>query len=135
MLFLWILRDFQKHLYWKTSATLLKVTILHGCFLCFLNCTNGIKSRKASQIISKYLEYLTSLVTKSLLGRSMSSAEVMFSRTFLSLSLNKINANTNLNWGDELSLCNGYLKEMNEEILKYFKDLIPCQYVLKWAIL
>ena len=31
-------------------ATLLKVTILHGCFSGFLNCTNAIKSRKASQI-------------------------------------------------------------------------------------
>ena len=32
------------------SATiLLKVTFLHGCFT-FLNCTNGIKSRKASHI-------------------------------------------------------------------------------------
>ena len=31
-------------------ATLLKVTLLHGCFSRFLNCTNGTKSRKASQI-------------------------------------------------------------------------------------
>ena len=31
-------------------ATLLKVTILHGCFSRFLNLTNGIKSRKASHI-------------------------------------------------------------------------------------
>ena len=30
-------------------ATLLKVTLLHGCFLRFLNCTNGTKSRNASQ--------------------------------------------------------------------------------------
>ena len=29
-------------------ATLLKVTLLYGYFLTFLNCTNGIKSRKAS---------------------------------------------------------------------------------------
>ena len=29
-------------------ATLLKVTFLHWCFLWFLNCTNGNKSRKAS---------------------------------------------------------------------------------------
>ena len=27
-------------------ATLLKVTLLHGCFSRFLNCTNGTKSRK-----------------------------------------------------------------------------------------
>ena len=28
-------------------AGLLKVTLFHGCFLRFLNCTNGTKSRKA----------------------------------------------------------------------------------------
>ena len=33
-------------------ATLLKVTILHGCFLRFLICTNSTKSRKASRIKS-----------------------------------------------------------------------------------
>ena len=31
-------------------ATLLKVTLLHGCFSCFLNCTNGTKSHKAFHI-------------------------------------------------------------------------------------
>ena len=31
-------------------ATLLKVTLLHGCFLRFLNCMNGTKSHKAPQI-------------------------------------------------------------------------------------
>ena len=33
------------------SATLLKLTLLHGCFSRFLNCTNSIKSRKAPHII------------------------------------------------------------------------------------
>ena len=28
--------------------TLLKLALLHGCFLRFLNCTNGTKSRNAS---------------------------------------------------------------------------------------
>ena len=28
------------------STTFLKVTLLHGCFLRFLNCTNGTKSRE-----------------------------------------------------------------------------------------
>ena len=32
-------------------ATLLKLTLLHGCFLGFLNCTNGTKSRNASHIL------------------------------------------------------------------------------------
>ena len=31
-------------------ATLLKVTLLHGCFPRFLDCTNDTKSRKASHI-------------------------------------------------------------------------------------
>ena len=30
-----------------SKVTLLKVTLFHGCFLRFLNCTNGTKSRKA----------------------------------------------------------------------------------------
>ena len=32
-------------------ATLLKLTLLHGCFSCFLNCTNATKSRNASHVI------------------------------------------------------------------------------------
>ena len=31
-------------------ATLLKVTLLHGCFLRFANCKDGTKSRKASHM-------------------------------------------------------------------------------------
>ena len=34
----------------KSFTTLLKVTLLHGCFSRFLNCTNGTKSRKTSHI-------------------------------------------------------------------------------------
>ena len=32
------------------SFTLIKVTLLHGCFSCFLNCTNGTKSRKVADL-------------------------------------------------------------------------------------
>ena len=39
-----------KHL-WRSIN---KVTLLHGCFSSFLNCTNGTKSRKASNIISLF---------------------------------------------------------------------------------
>ena len=39
----------KKHTWWKI-ATLLKVTLLHGCYSCFLNCSNGAKLHKASQI-------------------------------------------------------------------------------------
>ena len=39
-------------------ATLLKVTLLHGCFSRFLNCSNGSKSRNARQdFIYKSTEY------------------------------------------------------------------------------
>ena len=31
-------------------ATLLKVTLFHGCFSRFLDCTNGTKSRNASHL-------------------------------------------------------------------------------------
>ena len=34
----------------KKSATLLKVTLLHGCFSRFLNWTHGTKSRKTSHV-------------------------------------------------------------------------------------
>ena len=33
-------------------ATLRKLTLLHGCFSRFLNCTNGTKSRNASHIVT-----------------------------------------------------------------------------------
>ena len=36
-------------------ATLLKLTLLHGCFSCFLNCINGTKSRNASHMHVKKL--------------------------------------------------------------------------------
>ena len=39
---------FSKVAGWK-SATLLKVTLLYGCFLRVLNCTNGTKVRKPSK--------------------------------------------------------------------------------------
>ena len=39
-------------------ATLLKVTLLHGCFSHFLNCTNGTKSCNASHIVLKLRKWL-----------------------------------------------------------------------------
>ena len=49
--FLWdALRDFVPFLQLKNHLTLLKVTLLHGCFSHFLNCTNGTKSYKASHM-------------------------------------------------------------------------------------
>ena len=35
-------------------ATLLKVTLLHGCFSRFLNCTNSTKSRNAPHMSDHY---------------------------------------------------------------------------------
>ena len=43
----------------KLQATLLKVTILHGYFSRFLNCTNGTESHKASHILLIRLKMLT----------------------------------------------------------------------------
>ena len=40
----------------KFATLLKKVTLLHGCFPRFLNCTNGTKSRNTSQ-----MTYLTRL--------------------------------------------------------------------------
>ena len=37
----------------STCNFILKVTLLHGCFSRFLNCTNGAKSQKASHITSQ----------------------------------------------------------------------------------
>ena len=40
-------------------ATLLKLTLLHGCFSRFLNCTNGTKSRNAPHLanLSKLINF------------------------------------------------------------------------------
>ena len=43
------------------SATLLKVTLLYGCFSHFLNCINGTKLRHASHIETESWLKLTSL--------------------------------------------------------------------------
>ena len=43
-------------------ATLQRVTLLHGCFSRFLNCTDGTKSRKALQMhISIYQKHIDQL--------------------------------------------------------------------------
>ena len=34
----------------------MKVTVLHGCFSRFLSCTNGTKSRKASQTTTTFFK-------------------------------------------------------------------------------
>ena len=41
----------EKHSWRIVTLTLLKVTLLHGCFSRFSNCTNGTRSRKAPHII------------------------------------------------------------------------------------
>ena len=54
---LWIcsvLRDMVRFVQFKILelATLLKVTLLHGCFSRFVNCKNGTKSGNASHMLS-----------------------------------------------------------------------------------
>ena len=46
---------------WRSVATLLKVAFLHVCFSRFLNCGNGINSRKASYICQTLLQILSQL--------------------------------------------------------------------------
>ena len=41
----------------EIPATLLKITLFHGCFSRFLNCTNGTKSRKAPHIQLQRIKY------------------------------------------------------------------------------
>ena len=41
----------------KLQAFLLKVTLLHGCFSCFLNCKNDTKSCKASHMTYNTIYY------------------------------------------------------------------------------
>ena len=43
-------------------ATLLKLTLLHGCFSRFWNCANGTKSRNASHIIYKISKTLLTYI-------------------------------------------------------------------------
>ena len=43
--------------YYFYPATLLKVTLLHGCFSRFFNCTNGTKLRNASYIYRPWKVY------------------------------------------------------------------------------
>ena len=51
-------------------ATLLKVTLLHGCFSGFLNCTNGTKSRNASHMYVYFYLSIFSCLSVSLLNLS-----------------------------------------------------------------
>ena len=37
---------------WRSVTFRLKVTLIHGCFSRFLNCTNGTKSLNASHTMS-----------------------------------------------------------------------------------
>ena len=57
------------------SATLLKVTLLHGYFSRFLNCTNATKSRKASQL-RKTIDF--HLHPKVLFDKTLTSHIVLF---------------------------------------------------------
>ena len=51
-----------------SPATLLKLTLLHGCFSRFLNCTNGTKSCNASHMTSSSKFYSRAEVLAPVLG-------------------------------------------------------------------
>ena len=84
---------------WKTTvlkpATLLKVSLLHGCFSRYLNCANVTKSRNASHTLFDTMRYLfmqRSLFEISLFGKHSDDApRIWFTRNLLGL-LQKQNA-------------------------------------------
>ena len=71
-------------------ATLLKVTVLHGCFSRFLNCTNGTKSRNASQIFIHKLFNISFLLYHFFLTKNIDSNSsktvILHKGTILALS-------------------------------------------------
>ena len=60
----------------KVPATLLKVTLLHGCFWRFLNCTNDTKSRKATHIVFSQLVF-NGYPCRELLAQSINRRSVL----------------------------------------------------------
>ena len=50
----------------KTRDVALKVTLLHGCFSRFLNCTNGTKYRNALYYVQN--RHKKSMTSKTILG-------------------------------------------------------------------
>ena len=49
----------------RVLLLVLKLTLLHGCFSRFLNCKNGTKSRKASQMVFLFFNFMPmSIITK-----------------------------------------------------------------------
>ena len=46
-------KDPWRSVTFSQSATLVKATLLHGCFLRLLNCAHGTKSRNAPQLLSQ----------------------------------------------------------------------------------
>ena len=51
-------------------ATLLKLTLLHGCLPRFLNCTNGTKSCNVPHILSFYMSNEITGTFNSVIGRT-----------------------------------------------------------------
>ena len=83
-------------IWYHQPAILLEVTRLHERFSCFLNCTNGTKSRKASYIISNVGNYGNDLPKNQTGQRSLlkavkvdwfSSSVWSWSRLFLMLKI------------------------------------------------
>ena len=64
----------------RNLATLLKVTLLHGCISHFLNCTNDTKLRKASQILKSFRLQLATLLKVSLLNGCFSCFFKLYKR-------------------------------------------------------
>ena len=55
---IWYHLHYLKYVKNTHGGVLLKVTLLHGCFSCFLNCTNGAKSRKVPHMMDLRASFL-----------------------------------------------------------------------------
>ena len=57
----------------KPATLLLKVTLLHDCFPCFLNCRNGTKTLNASHLLGTDLALMYSVTLANLFFQSIHS--------------------------------------------------------------
>ena len=73
-------------------ATLLKLTLLHGCFSRFLNCTNGTKSRNATHIVFK-VSHVSQAFTTYILqsGNIKEEKKLLKKKNLLHLSFKVVN--------------------------------------------
>ena len=67
----------------------LKLTLLHGCFSSFLNCTNGTKSRNTPQLFYHHLQKIAVAMSNPITNQETGKIHVSFSEKEIKLILNK----------------------------------------------